>query len=85
MAERLLVGEVMRFLRRTEVIDYGSAFISGVIDGMLVTSGTDAGALAFLFKNIAIPFVDAALIRLPKGMVYHAVGQLGLIVVMALK
>ena len=66
------------------MMDYVTAAASGLIDGLLLASNSDAGAIAFLMKNIAVPIVDAALVKLPRGLVYHSVGQLGMIAILAL-
>jgi len=64
------------------LVNYGSAFISGAIDGFCLRAGGTTGAVIFLAKNIAIPVVDAVLIKLPDGLKHHAVGQLGMAVIL---
>ena len=48
---------------------------SGFVDGALI----DKAPIGFLIKNLAIPIIDKTMIKLPKGLVYHAEGQLGLL------
>jgi len=67
----------------SEMIDYASAFASGVVDGFLLKGNLD---IVFLIKNIGIPVADIfAKGLIPKGLKDHAVGQLGLIAILMLK
>jgi len=59
-----------------ELVDALTAFGSGAVDGYLLRK--DMGVV-FLAKNIAIPIIHLLLTKLPKGLVDHAVGQLGLL------
>jgi len=68
----------------SNMVDYASAAVSGVVDGFLLASNSDAAAIAFIMKNIAVPLLDATIVKLPKGLVYHSVGQLGMIAVLAM-
>jgi len=64
----------------SEMVDYVSAFASGLIDGWLLKEDWD---IVFLIKNIGIPVADIfAKGLVPKGLKDHAVGQLGLIAVL---
>lgn len=59
-----------------KIVDYAAAAASGFIDAYLI----DKNALAFVAKNVLIPLADAMVTPLPKGLVYHAIGQLGFVI-----
>jgi len=64
------------------LVNYGSAFVSGAVDGFLLRAGGTTGAVIFLAKNIGVPVVHHMLIKLPEGLVHHSVGQLGMAVIL---
>ena len=76
----MAMAQVLRRVRMpAELGDIVWAGVSGVIDGVLASEITgDVGSWIWFFKSLGIPIAGAFGVRMPKGLLLHSTGQLGM-------